>query len=33
MKEMLVWLDEFRAWPVEKRHDAHRLPVQGDVRW
>ena len=33
MTEMLVWLEEFRAWPVEKRHDMHRLPVQSEIRW
>jgi creatinine amidohydrolase len=33
MKEMLVWLDEFRTWPVEARQDQHRLPVQRDIRW
>ncbi len=33
LREMLVWLDEFRAWPVEKRQDMHRLPVQSDIRW
>jgi hypothetical protein len=33
MKEMVVWLDEFRAWPAEPRQDQHRLPVQREVRW
>ena len=33
MKEMLIWLDEYRAWPVEKRQDMHRLPVQPEIRW
>jgi creatinine amidohydrolase len=33
LQEMLVWLDEFRAWPVEQRRDQHRLPVQRDIRW
>jgi creatinine amidohydrolase/Fe(II)-dependent formamide hydrolase-like protein len=33
MKEMLVWLDEFRAWPIEGRQDQHRLPVQREIRW
>lgn len=26
-------VDELRAWPIEKRQDMHRGPVQGDVRW
>jgi creatinine amidohydrolase len=30
---MLKLVDELRAWPVEKRHDMHKLPVQGEVRW
>ena len=33
MKEMLVWLDEFREWPIEGRQDQHRLPVQREIRW
>jgi creatinine amidohydrolase/Fe(II)-dependent formamide hydrolase-like protein len=33
MQEMLVWLDEFRAWPIEGRQDQHRLPVQREIRW
>jgi creatinine amidohydrolase len=33
MKEMLVWLEEYRVWPVEKRQDMHRLPVQAEIRW
>jgi len=33
VKEMLVWLDEYRQWPVEKRQDQHRLPVQSEIRW
>jgi creatinine amidohydrolase len=33
MKEMLVWLDEFRAWPIAPRQDQHRLPPQREVRW
>ncbi len=33
MKHMLVWLDEFRTWPIEARQDQHRLPVQRDIRW
>jgi hypothetical protein len=28
-----VWLDEFRAWPIEARQSQHRLPVQSDIRW
>ncbi len=33
LKHALVWLDEFRAWPIEARQDQHRLPVQRDIRW
>jgi creatinine amidohydrolase len=33
MREMLVWLEEYRQWPIEKRQDQHRLPVQTDIRW
>lgn len=32
-KEMLVWLEEYRAWPIEARQDQHRLPVPRDIRW
>lgn len=24
---------ELRAWPIAKRADMHRGPVQGDIRW
>ena len=33
MKHALVWLDEFRSWPIEARQSQHRLPVQRDIRW
>jgi creatinine amidohydrolase/Fe(II)-dependent formamide hydrolase-like protein len=33
MKEMLVWLEEFRTWPIAPRQDQHRLPPQRDIRW
>jgi creatinine amidohydrolase len=33
LREMLVWLDEYSQWPIEKRQDQHRLPVQSEVRW
>jgi creatinine amidohydrolase len=33
MKHMLVWLEEFRTWPIEARQDQHRLPVQREIRW
>jgi creatinine amidohydrolase len=33
MKHMLAWLDEYRAWPIDQRHDMHRLPVPKDIRW
>jgi creatinine amidohydrolase len=26
-------VDELRAWPIEKRQDMHRLPVQSDIQW
>jgi creatinine amidohydrolase len=26
-------VDELRAWPIERRRDMHRLPVQSDIRW
>src|SRR5690606_32370489 len=26
-------VDELRAWPIEQRHDMHRLPVQREIRW
>lgn len=26
-------VDELRAWPIEKRQDMHRNPVQGQIRW
>jgi creatinine amidohydrolase len=33
MKHALVWLDEFRTWPIEARQSQHRLPAQRDIRW
>ena len=33
MKHMLVWLEEYRIWPIEARSDQHRLPAQKDIRW
>jgi creatinine amidohydrolase len=30
---LIELVDELRAWPVERRQDMHRLPVQSDVRW
>jgi creatinine amidohydrolase len=30
---LLELTDELRAWPVERRSDMHRQPVQADVRW
>jgi creatinine amidohydrolase len=33
MKHLLVWLEEYRAWPIEKRQDMHRLPAQTSIRW
>jgi creatinine amidohydrolase len=30
---LLGLVDELRAWPIEKRHDMHRGPVQADIRW
>ena len=33
MKHALVWLDEFRTWPIEARQSQHRRPVQRDIRW
>jgi len=26
-------VDELRAWPIEKRQDMHRLPVQSQIKW
>lgn len=26
-------VDELRAWPIAKRQDMHRLPVQSQIRW
>jgi creatinine amidohydrolase len=26
-------VDELRAWPIAKRQDMHKLPVQSDIRW
>jgi creatinine amidohydrolase len=33
MKHMLLWLEEYRVWPVERRQHQHRTPPQRDVRW
>jgi creatinine amidohydrolase len=30
---MLAMIDELRAWPIEKRADMHKGPVQKDIRW
>lgn len=30
---LLALVDELRAWPIEKRHDMHTLPVQSEIRW
>ncbi len=30
---LLGVVDEWRAWPIADRHDAHEGPVQSDVRW
>ncbi|MCS6850661.1 MAG: creatininase family protein [Gemmataceae bacterium] len=30
---LLAVVDELRAWPIDRRHDLHRLPVQSDIRW
>ncbi len=30
---LLELVDELRAWPVERRQDMHRQPVQAEVRW
>jgi hypothetical protein len=26
-------VDELRAWPIEKRQEMHRGPVQSEIRW
>jgi creatinine amidohydrolase/Fe(II)-dependent formamide hydrolase-like protein len=26
-------IDEIRAWPIEKRSDQHKAPVQSQIRW
>jgi len=26
-------VDELRAWPIEKRQDMHKQPVQSGIRW
>jgi hypothetical protein len=26
-------VDELRAWPIEKRADMHKGPVQSQIRW
>jgi len=30
---LLALIDELRAWPIEKRADMHRGPVQANIRW
>ncbi len=30
---LIELVDELRAWPIERRNDLHRQPVQAEVRW
>ncbi len=30
---LVQFVKEFRQWPIDKRSDQHRLPVQSDIRW
>ena len=32
MPERPVRFDEFRVWPMDKRQDQHRRPIQRDIR-
>ena len=33
LKHMMMWLDEYRVWPIDARSDQHRLPVPKGIRW